>query len=113
MTIHDLVFVGFNSRVAALHKETGTIVWQWRASKPRQGGYVTILHESGLLIIAVSGYMYGLNPETGEQLWYNEMSGFGTGVTSLATIAQSTTSQEQAAAAADAAARAAAAGAGA
>jgi hypothetical protein len=39
-----------------------------------------------VLIVAVDGYMYGLNALTGEPLWFNEMAGFGTGVTSLASL---------------------------
>jgi hypothetical protein len=39
--------------------------------------------EPSLLIVSVDGYMYGLDPLTGAQLWFNPMEGFGTGVTSL------------------------------
>ena len=28
-----LIFVGFNSRVVALHRDTGEMVWQWRCPK--------------------------------------------------------------------------------
>jgi outer membrane protein assembly factor BamB len=86
MPLQDLVFVGFNSRVAALDRETGEIVWDWRAAKPKFGGYVTLLLDGDRLIVSVNGYMYCLDPATGEQLWYNETSGFGTGVTSIASI---------------------------
>jgi outer membrane protein assembly factor BamB len=86
MSFGELVFVGFNSRVAALDRETGEMVWNWQAPKPRNGGYVTLLLDGDRLIVAVVGYMYCLDPETGEQLWYNETKGFGTGVTSLATV---------------------------
>jgi outer membrane protein assembly factor BamB len=47
---------------------------------------VTLLLDGDRLIVAVNGYMYCLDPKTGEQLWYNETKGFGTGVTSIATI---------------------------
>jgi len=78
MDLEELVFVGFNSRVAALAKQTGKLVWSWRAPKT---GYVTVLYESGVLLVAVNGYMFGLDPATGALRWSNEMKGFGFGVT--------------------------------
>ena len=81
MKTSDLVFSGFNRRVAALDRRTGQIVWQWRA--PKGSAYVSLLLEPDLLIVAVNGYMYGLDPRTGAQRWFNPMTGFGTGVTAL------------------------------
>jgi outer membrane protein assembly factor BamB len=104
----DLVFVGFNSHVAALHRETGEIVWEWTAPKPWSSGYVTLLLDGDRLIVAVNGYMYCLDPLGGEQLWHNEMSGFGTGVTSIASVRGNTSPEVIAMAAAEAARQAAA-----
>ncbi|MES2924614.1 MAG: PQQ-binding-like beta-propeller repeat protein [Verrucomicrobiota bacterium] len=84
MNVAELIFTGFNRRVAALNRRTGQIVWQWRA--PKGSEYVSLLLEPGLLIVSVDGYMYGLDPLTGRQLWYNPMDGFGTGVTSLVSV---------------------------
>lgn len=81
MNINDLVFTGFNRRVAALKRQTGEIVWQWQASNGMS--YVSLLLDGGVLIVSVNGYMYGLDAATGNQLWYNPMTGFGTGVTAL------------------------------
>ena len=81
MNITELVFTGFNRRVAALHRHTGQIVWQWLA--PKGSRYVSLLLESKLLVVSVDGYIYGLDPLTGAQLWFNPMAGFGTGVASL------------------------------
>jgi hypothetical protein len=64
-----------------------------------------VLYEAGVLLVAVNGYMYGLRPESGELIRANEMSGFGAGVTSLATVTQSTAANLLLAAAADAARR--------
>ena len=84
--VNNLVFVGLNSRVAALNQDTGTLVWQWRATTPRSGGYVSLLLlDDTRLIVSVNGYTYCLDPRTGEQRWYNELKGFGSGVTSIAT----------------------------
>lgn len=84
MKLSDLIFTGFNRRVAALDKRTGQIVWERKL--PKGYPYVTLLLDDNLLVAAVDGYMYGLNALTGDQLWFNEMSGFGTGVTSLASV---------------------------
>ena len=85
--VNNLVFVGLNSRVAALDQDTGTLVWQWLATTPRSGGYVSLLLlDDTRLIVSVNGYTYCLDSRTGEQRWHNELSGFGTGVTSIATL---------------------------
>ncbi len=102
MNTADLVFVGFNRRVAALLRRTGEIVWEWKASNGT--AYVSLLLDGGLLIVSVSGYMYGLDAATGRQLWYNPMKGFGTGVTALVSV-NGMSSNPLAAAAADDAAR--------
>jgi hypothetical protein len=84
MNTADLVFVGFNRRVAALDRRTGEIVWEWKASNGT--AYVSLLLDGGMLIVSVSGYMYGLDAATGRELWYNPMKGFGTGVTALVSV---------------------------
>ena len=106
MQIDDLVFAGFNSRVAALDKRSGDIVWDWKA--PTGHGYVSLLLDGEQLFVSVNGYQYCLDPRTGGELWMNKMSGFGFGVTSLATTRGATDhAQLQQAAAAAAAAAAA------
>lgn len=82
MSIDDLIFTGFNNRVAALHRLTGEIVWRWLS--PQGTGYVTLILDGDLLVVSVQGYMFGLDALTGKPRWNNEMKGFGTGVTSLA-----------------------------
>jgi len=83
LTIDDLIFVGFNRRIAALDKRTCETIWKWKA--PNGTGYVTLLVDSDILFASVQGYTYGLDPATGRQLWYNALSGMGTGAASLAT----------------------------
>ena len=87
-------------------------MWQWRATTPRSNGYVSLLLlDVTRLIVSVNGYTYCLDPRTGQQRWYNELSGFGTGVTSIATLGKNNLRDLLlAAAAADAAAAAASAG---
>ena len=84
MNTADLVFVGFNRRVAALLRQTGELVWEWKASHGTS--YMSLLLDGGLLIVSVNGYMYGLDAATGKELWYNPMQGYGTGVPALVSL---------------------------
>jgi outer membrane protein assembly factor BamB len=105
--VDELVFVGFNSRIAAMDANSGEIIWQWRSPRPSTGGYVTLLLlDENRLVASVNGYTYCLDPASGTQLWYNELVGFGTGATSIAALGRQT-SPEVILAAAEAAARAA------
>ncbi len=106
MHLSDILFTGFNKRVAALHRDTGKILWQWKA--PYGSSYVSLLLDGDRLIVSVDGYMYALDPFTGAQLWMNEMKGLGTGVTSLVSVRGSSSAHLQAAAASTAASAAAA-----
>jgi len=84
MKLSDLIFTGFNKRVAALHRNTGQIVWQWTA--PSGSSYTSLLLDGDRLIVSVHGYMYALDALSGVQLWFNDMLGFGFGVASLASV---------------------------
>ncbi len=83
MMAEDFLFVGFNRRVAALHKQTGELVWRWKA--PRGTGFVSLLVEGEYVYASVNGYTYCLDGRTGYEVWNNPMTGFGVGVTCLAT----------------------------
>ncbi|MCA8975380.1 MAG: PQQ-binding-like beta-propeller repeat protein [Planctomycetes bacterium] len=85
--VADLVFVAFNSRVAGLRRDDGTIVWQWKAPKGR--GAVAVMLDGDRLIASVQGYTYGLDAATGRQLWQNDMQGFGFGIPCLASFRSS------------------------
>ncbi len=84
-SILDLLFVGFNSRVAALDRQTGQIVWQWKSPKGRSP-HVAVLLDGDRLMVSVHGYTYCLDTATGEQIWSNSFEGFGFGLPSLASI---------------------------
>lgn len=104
--LDQFLFVGFNSRVAALNRDTGNLVWQWES--PKGMGYTTILLDGDRLIVSVQGYTYCLDPLNGQTWWFNELPGMGTGVASLASV-RGTAPNAAAQAAADEASRQAAA----
>jgi outer membrane protein assembly factor BamB len=80
----DLVFVGFNKRVVALDRDSGELVWQWKA---RQGsGFVVMLYDGDRLIVSVQGYTYCLDPATGDEMWSNPLKGMGVGAPCLASV---------------------------
>ena len=79
--VGDFIFVGFNSRIAAIDRYTGDIVWEWKS--PKGSGFVSLLLDGDRLVASVNGYMYCLDPVYGQQVWSNNMKGFGTGTTCL------------------------------
>jgi outer membrane protein assembly factor BamB len=81
--LERLVFVGVNSRVAALDRYSGDLVWQWKSPKGT-AEYVAVLLDGDRLIVSVQGYTYCLNPVTGGEVWANPLKGFGVGVPGLA-----------------------------
>jgi len=83
-TIEDLVFVGFNSRVVALDRYTGELVWLWKS--PKGTGFVSLLLDGDRLIASVHGYTYCLEPLFGQQVWANPLRGTGVGVPSLVSV---------------------------
>ena len=74
MPIDQLIFVGLNGYVLALHRDTGEIVW---SNDEMKSGYVTLLLDGDRLIVSTSGYIYCLEPTTGKIRWHNPLKGFG------------------------------------
>ncbi len=83
-SIADLVFVGFNSRVGALDRYSGELVWRWKC--PCGRGYTALLLDGDRLIASVQGYTYCLDPLSGRTVWSNTMEGFGIGVPAIASV---------------------------
>lgn len=108
ITLDQVVFIGFNKRVVALDQNTGQLVWDWKC--PTGSGYTSLLlTDDRHLIVSVSGYTYCLDPATGQQMWFNELKGFGSGVASLTSWGGSSATHPTIAAAEEEAAAAAAA----
>ncbi len=98
--LKDAVFTGFNSQVLALDQNTGRILWDWKS--PKGSGYVSLLlTDERHLIVSVSGYTYCLDPRTGQQQWFNELPGYGSGVASLISVNNSDSAHLLQAAASD------------
>jgi outer membrane protein assembly factor BamB len=107
ITLDQIVFVGFNNKVVALDQNAGKVVWDWKC--PTGSGYVSLLlSDDRHLIVSVSGYTYCLDPATGQQMWFNELKGYGVGVASLVAWGSSSATHPTIAAAEEEAAAAAA-----
>lgn len=78
-SIMDVVYLGFNSRVIALHRDTGDVVWMWKCPKGR-ASYVAVLLDGDRVIASVQGYTYCLEALTGRLLWENHLKGTGLGI---------------------------------
>ena len=87
----SLVFVGFNSRIAALDRDTGELVWKWIS--PKGSGLPVVLLDGDRLIVSVMGYTYCLDPASGAEIWNNPLPGMGLGIPNLASARGNTTPQ--------------------
>lgn len=84
-SVMDLVLLGFNSRVIALHRDTGDVLWKWKSPKGRSS-YVAVLLDGDRVIASIQGYTYCLDPLTGRQIWGNPLKGTGFGVPSVVSM---------------------------
>lgn len=124
MRIDQLIFVGLRGYVIALHRETGEVVWDSPEFKTGffsrlfdrgHSGPISLLLDGDRLIASTKGYIYCLDPLTGDVLWKNPLRGYGEGITHLVSVRgqSAQTMNQQAAAEAIAAANASAAAMGA
>jgi len=102
--LKNVVFVAFNSRISAVDRDNGNIIWTWKSPKGR--GFVSLMLDGDRLIASIQGYTYCLDPHTGSQLWNQPFSGFGYGFTSLMSTRGAADGEPAVAAAAAAAAAA-------
>ena len=94
--IQDMVYIAINSRVIALDRYTGEIVWTWKS--PRTSKFISLLLDGDRLIVSCNGYIHCLDPLFGQEAGNNPLSGLGTGIASLASINGSSVSGGAAAA---------------
>ena len=87
------LYIGCNGFVSAISPEDGSEVWR----TPLQEGLlsdasyqdVCILEHEGRVFAGSNGRVYALDAETGEILWYNELSGMGYNDVTLAMAGKS------------------------
>ncbi len=83
-SVEQLVFVGLNGYAIALDRDTGEIVW---SNNELKSGYVTLLLDGDRLIVSTNGFLFCLDPLTGQILCKNPMKGYGMGTpTSLTSL---------------------------
>ena len=114
--IEDLIFVALNSKVIALDRYDGSVLWDWKS--PKAASFISLLLDGDRLLVAANGYVYCLDPLFGQLVWENPLKGYGVGIVSLTSVygqnsdgAAAAIRARQAAASAAAAGGAAAAGA--
>ena len=108
-----MAYIGFGKHVIAFDHMTGQQVWNWESPRKDLVGAVTLLLEQEMLVVSVDGYMWGLDPTTGDERWHNPLKGMGTGIPMMVSNSQFTGGTTAGAAAAAAATAAAVAAAGA
>ena len=84
-------YVGIKNSVVALDDRTGTEVWR---AQLRGSDFVTVLWDGEALIVANSGEVWRLDPQTGAVIWHNALKGFGRGVVSLASNRRATSTSD-------------------
>jgi outer membrane protein assembly factor BamB len=90
MTVDQLIFVGLNGYALALNRDSGEIVW---SNNEMKSGYVTLLLDGDRLIVSTNGYIYCLDPLTGQTLWHNPLRGYGGGAPTSLISSRGQTSQ--------------------
>lgn len=78
----NYLYLGCNGTVSALDPASGQEVWRTKLSTGSifGGTYrqdVNVIEDGGIVIAGVNGYVFGLNAQTGQVLWYNELTGMG------------------------------------
>jgi len=86
MKISELVFVGIGRSVVALNRATGEQVW---ATRLKGYDFVNVVLDGGKIFASTCGEIFCLDPFTGDVLWHNPLKGFGTGLATIATEADS------------------------
>ncbi len=89
--VGSLIFVGFNSRIAALDRNSGELVWKWKS--PKGSGIPILLLDGDRLIVSLQGYTHCIDPLSGDELWFNPLPGMGIGLPCLASARGNTTAQ--------------------
>ena len=83
MTANDLIFLGLKSRVSAVGKNDGLILWSTQLPGSLGEGFVTVNCDGKRVFAYTKGQLHCLDLFSGQILWTNELKGFGYGVASI------------------------------
>jgi outer membrane protein assembly factor BamB len=83
MNANDFVFVGLKSRVTALGKNDGQIVWTTQLPGGLGTGFVTISCDDRYVFACANGQISCLDLFSGRLLWTNGLEGHGYGIASI------------------------------
>ena len=85
------VFVGTNSHVVAIDKNTGSTIWDTKLKSGLSVSFVSLLVEAEKIFAHTGGELFCLDAATGKVLWKNGLSGLGYELASIATSTQTST----------------------
>jgi outer membrane protein assembly factor BamB len=83
ITADDIIFLGLKSKVAALSKRDGRILWSTQLPGGMGGGFVTVNSDGKCVYAYTNGKIHCLDISSGRILWTNELAGFGYGIASI------------------------------
>ena len=83
MTANDLIFLDLKSRVSALTKSDGHILWTTQLAGGLGDGFVTLNCDGKHVYACTKGKLHCLDLFSGRILWSNELKGFGFGIASI------------------------------
>jgi len=83
MNVNDLIFLGLKSRVSAITKADGRILWTTQLEGTLGDGFVTLNCDGKHVYAYCKGQLYCLELFSGSVLWKNGLKGFGYGVASI------------------------------
>jgi outer membrane protein assembly factor BamB len=83
MDASDLIFLGLKSRVSALTKNDGRILWATVLDGGVGDGFVTLNCDGKFVYAHTKGKIHCLDYLSGQKLWTNELPGYGYGIASI------------------------------
>ncbi len=79
----ELLFLGLNSRVIALNKRDGQVVWAAELTGILGDNFVTVQADGQSVFAFTKGRIYCLDLRSGRILWTNELKGYGYGIATI------------------------------
>lgn len=83
MNANDLFILGLKSRVSAISRHDGQILWSAELVGGIGDGFVTVTSDEKRVYAYTKGRLNCLDLFSGEIVWTNELTGYGYGIASL------------------------------